>query len=305
VHSLHRQKFNGELRVYVVDDNSSDRTAEVAANAGSIVIRGTRLPIGWTGKMWAQAQGVQAAQAWAADYFLFTDADIEHDPADVQTLINQNVALASLMVKLRCRSIPERLLIPAFVFFFLKLYPPQWIRDNASPVAGAAGGCMLIRSDILEKIGGVERVRSELIDDCALAAAVKPHGPIRLDLADRTRSIRPYDSFSAIWNMVARTAFTQLRHSPLLLAGAIAAMFVTYIAPPLYAIQGSVPAGAAWAAMSFAYAPMLRYYGQPIATAPLLPLVAVFYAGATIHSAIRYWFGSGGRWKGRIQDLHQ
>jgi hopene-associated glycosyltransferase HpnB len=305
VSSLRQQKFQGHLRIYVVDDTSSDRTMEAAVNEGATVIQAGPLPTGWTGKMWAQSQGVKAALALEPDYFLFTDADIEHEPTSLQSLIDQNVALASTMVKLRCESLAERLLIPAFVFFFLKLYPPRWISDPDSATAGAAGGCILIRSEALSKIGGVESIRGELIDACALAAAVKPHGHVRLNLSDRTRSMRPYDSFSSIWNMVARTAFTQLRHSFFLLMGTNAAMFVTYIAPPLFALQGSVPAVAAWIAMSIAYSPMLRFYGQPLVIAPFLPVIAIFYLGATIHSAIRYWLGSGGRWKGRVQDRNQ
>ena len=169
--------------------------------------------------------------------------------------MNRNVDLASAMVRLRCESLPERLLIPAFVFFFFKLYPPRWIADPRSSTAGAAGGCILIKSSTLRKIGGVEAIRGELIDDCALAAKVKPHGSVWLGLSNDTRSIRAYDSFATIWNMVARTAFTQLHHSSLLLAGTVAGMFITYIVPPLFALQGLPAAVLAWLAMSFSYAP--------------------------------------------------
>jgi hopene-associated glycosyltransferase HpnB len=189
-----------------------------------------------------------------------------------------------------------------FVFFFFKLYPPAWIADPRASTAGAAGGCILIRRDMLEKIGGIEAIRSELIDDCALARAVKRHGPIWLGLSADTRSIRSYGSFDAVWNMVARTAFTQLRHSSVLLAGTVAGMFVTYCVPPLFTFPGSSLAATAWALMCVAYLPMLRFYAQPAPMALLLPAAAVFYLAATVHSAVRYWLGVGGQWKGRVQD---
>jgi len=299
--SLRAQQFNGELHIYVVDDNSSDATAEIADAHGATVLHAGPLPDGWTGKMWAVSQGVKAAIAGRPDYLLLTDADIAHGPTSVQDLVSRGTLLASVMVKLRCESMAERLLIPAFVFFFFKLYPPRWIADPRARTAGAAGGCILIRPDALVKIGGIEAIRGELIDDCALAAAVKRHGPIWLGLSSETRSIRPYQDLSAIWNMIARTAFTQLHHSGVLLLGAVAGMFVTYLAPPIFTVAGSWMAAAAWLCMSIAYAPMLRFYGQPVLLAPLLPLVACFYLAATIHSATRYWSGAGGQWKGRAQ----
>jgi hopene-associated glycosyltransferase HpnB len=219
----------------------------------------------------------------------------------VADLVARDLPMASVMVKLRCESIPEKLLVPAFVFFFFKLYPPSWIADPGARTAGAAGGCILIRREMLDRIGGIAAIRSELIDDCALAKAVKPHGPIWIGMSADTRSLRAYGSFASIWNMVARTAYTQLRHSPLLLAGTVVGMFFTYVAP----LFGSWPGLAAWALMSIAYAPMLRFYGQPLIMAPLLPLVAVFYSGATLASALRYWRGAGGQWKGRVQDVDQ
>ena len=303
VASLQSQRFGGVLRIVVVNDNSSDRTAAIATDGGAVVVDAGPLPPGWTGKMWAQSQGVKHAAIDNPDYFLFTDADIEHGPDSVQTLLNRNVDLASAMVRIRCKSLPERLLIPAFVFFFFKLYPPRWIADPRSSTAGAAGGCILIKSSTLRKVGGVEAIRAELIDDCALAAKVKPHGSVWLGLSDDTRSIRAYDSFATIWNMVARTAFTQLHHSSLLLAGTVAGMFITYIVPPLFTLRGLPAAALAWLAMSVSYAPMLRFYGQPVLLAPLLPAIAAFYMGATLHSAIRYWLGVGGQWKGRVQDF--
>ena len=305
VRSLRAQAFDGELHIVVVDDDSSDGTGEVAREAGAAVVNAGPLPQGWTGKLWAVSQGVEAAAPLEPDFFLLTDADIAHGPTSVRDLLAHNLPMASVMVKLRCESIAERLLVPAFVFFFFKLYPPRWIANPSAPTAGAAGGCILIQADLLKKIGGVAAIRNELIDDCALAREAKKHGPIWLGMSDSTRSLRAYETFGSVWNMVARTAFTQLRHSPLLLAGTGAGMFFTYLAPPLYAFFGSWTALAAWAAMSLAYAPMLRFYNQPLVIAPLLPLIALFYLAATVHSAARYWLGTGGQWKGRVQDARQ
>jgi hopene-associated glycosyltransferase HpnB len=296
--SLRTQQFDGEIRIFVVDDNSSDATSEIARDRGATVLQAGPLPEGWTGKLWAVSQGVSAAMHWQPDFLLLTDADIAHGSTSVRDLVARDLPLASVMVRLRCESWAERLLVPAFVFFFFKLYPPSWR-------AGAAGGCILIKPDILARIGGIDAIRGELIDDCALARAVKRHGPIWLGMSEETRSIRPYRTFAAIWNMVARTAFTQLHHSALLLAGTAAGMFFTYLAPPVFTLAGSWIAGAAYAGMCIAYIPMLRFYGQPAAMALLLPGVALFYLGATIHSAIRYWTGTGGQWKGRVQDRRQ
>lgn len=305
VRSLRAQEFDGELRVFVVDDGSSDGTGAIARAEGATVLTAGPVPPGWTGKLWAVSQGAKAAMAADPEYFLLTDADISHGPSSLRDLVARSLPLASVMVRLRCDSLPERLLIPAFVFFFFKLYPPRWIADPLSSTAGAAGGCILIRRDMLETIGGIESIRGELIDDCALARAVKKHGPIWLGMSDETRSIRPYVTFGAIWNMIARTAFTQLRHSTLLLAGTAAGMLVTYAAPVVLAIAGSWMAALAWLLMSVTYAPMVRFYSQPAIAALLLPIAAAFYLGATVHSAIRYALGAGGQWKGRIQDRRQ
>ena len=302
VASIRAQQFDGEIIIFVTDDNSSDATAEIAAAQGATVIQAGPLPPGWTGKLWAAEQGVKAAARTDPDYLLLTDADIVHGSTSIRDLIARNVPLASVMVKLRCDSLPEQLLIPPFVFFFFKLYPPMWIADPRAKTAGAAGGCILIRREMLDKIGGIEAIRNELIDDCALARAVKTHGPIWLGMSSDTQSIRPYATFGPIWNMVARTAFTQLRHSPVVLVGAIAGMFFTYLAPPIATLTGSWIGALTWIAMAAAYAPMTRFYGQPIIASFLLPVAALFYSGATIHSAIRYWLGAGGQWKGRVQD---
>jgi hopene-associated glycosyltransferase HpnB len=303
--SLRAQKFEGEIQIFVMDDNSSDATSEIAHGRGATVLHAGPLPKGWTGKLWAVSQGVAAAMHWQPDFLLLTDADIAHGRTSVHDLVARDLPLASVMVKLRCESWAERLLVPAFVFFFFKLYPPSWIADRGARTAGAAGGCILIKPEMLARIGGIEAIRGELIDDCALARGVKRHGPIWLGMSAETRSIRPYRSFGAIWNMVARTAFTQLHHSTLLLIGTAAGMFFTYLAPPVFTFAGSWIAAAAYAAMCIAYIPMLRFYGQPAAMALLLPAAALFYLGATVHSALRYWMGAGGQWKGRVQDRRQ
>jgi len=303
--SLRAQEFEGEIHLFVVDDNSSDATAEIAGGRGATVLQAGTLPDGWTGKLWAVAQAVKAASAINPDYLLLTDADIAHGRTSIRDLVARDLPLASVMVKLRCESWAERLLVPAFVFFFFKLYPPSWIADPHAKTAGAAGGCILIRPEVLQRAGGIEAIRSELIDDCALARAVKRSGPIWLGMSTETRSIRPYRTFAAIWRMVARTAFTQLHHSVLLLIGTVAGMFFTYLAPPIFTLAGYWMAAVAYAAMCVAYAPMLRFYGQSPLMALLLPFAALFYLGAPIHSAVQYWTGMGGQWKGRVQDLRQ
>ena len=297
--------------VIVVDDHSSDRTAEVAARAGAQVIPAGPLPAGWSGKLWAISEGLKHAAARAPDYLLFTDADIVHGPDSVSELVARaetgNLDLVSLMVKLRCRSLAETLLIPAFVFFFFMLYPPAWVARRNRKTAAAAGGCILIRPSALERIGGITAIRGEIIDDCALArAAKKTGGKIWLGVTDDTVSIRDYNTFAEIRAMISRTAFAQLHHSALLLAGTILGMAVIYLAPPLLLFTRNPLAAvfglAAWILMIIAYEPVLRLYGRSIAWAPLLPLIALFYLSATFDSAIAYWTGRGGMWKDRVQD---
>jgi hopene-associated glycosyltransferase HpnB len=211
------------------------------------------------------------------------------------------------MVKLRCRSFAETLLIPAFVFFFFMLYPPAWVNRRDRRTAAAAGGCILIRPSALDRIGGIAAIRDAIIDDCALARAVKrTGGGIWLGVTDDTVSIREYSTFAQIRAMISRTAFAQLRHSALLLAGTILGMAVIYLAPPLLLFARNPLAAifglAAWILMSIAYSPALRFYGRSLGWSPLLPLVALFYLSATIESAVSYWTGRGGVWKGRVQD---
>ena len=327
IRSLVTQDYPGPFRVVLVDDHSSDGTANLARTAAAEsrhaerleVVGGRALPAGWTGKLWAVAQGIDRAADAAPDaapdgapprYLWLSDADIEHPRDGLRRLVARAEAggldLVSLMVRLRCKSLAERALVPAFVFFFRMLYPFAWINDPAAGTAGAAGGCMLVRREALAAIGGFGAIRGALIDDCTLGAALKSGGPIRLDLADDTRSLRDYDGFGEIWRMIARSAYTQLDHSPLLLALCGLGMIVTYLVPPALALSGlpgwaPLAGAAAWAAMALAYWPTLHYYRLSPLWAPLLPLIALFYLGATLDSARRHWLGRGGEWKGRAQ----
>lgn len=313
--SLAKQDFDGELRVIVVDDNSSDQTGDLARAAGVKVLSGAPLPNGWTGKLWAMEQGLVVAEAMQADFFLFTDADIRHDPKNLASLVGMaqawNLDLVSHMVKLHCKTWPEKLTIPAFVFFFFKLYPPNWIASSFSKVAGAAGGCILIRPTALYAIGGLTAIRNELIDDCSLAKIVKwGGGRLWLGLSAKTESIRPYRGLGEIEQMVARSAFRQLDHSPVLLMGTILGLLVTYVLPMALALGGhDVPenarlvAGVAWVIMTCCYLPTIRFYNLNPLWAVGLPLTACFYLCATVDSALRYWRGKG-EWKGRPSDSH-
>jgi hopene-associated glycosyltransferase HpnB len=313
--SLLQQDYSGPLHVFVVDDHSSDGTAEVvrraaAAKPGALtIVSAAPLPPGWTGKMWALSQGVQHASNFAPDYFLFTDADIVHASNSVSTSVALaqagNRDLVSFMVKLRCESLAERALIPAFVFFFFLLYPPEWVNHRKSNAAAAAGGDILVRADALARIGGISRIRNQLIDDCALAREIKRGGSIWLGLTEHARSIRPYGTFAVIGRMISRNAFYQLRHSAWLLIGTIIGLAVTYVAPPVLLFFGSwtlLLGASAWLLMTCCFIPIVRFYSLSLLWALALPLVAIFYAGATVHSAIRYWLGRGGEWKDRVQD---
>jgi len=316
VRSLLAQDYPGELNIIVVDDHSTDDTAAAAreaALAGSAdrltVIGGSPMPPGWTGKLWAVRQGIRIAQGRAPDYLLLTDADIVHAPHALAALVARaqsgGYELASLMVRLHCASAWERLLVPAFVWFFFMLYPPRWVADPRARTAAAAGGCMLIRREALEEIGGIDSIRGEIIDDCALARRVKARGRVWLGATRDTISVREYRSWRPLWDMIARCAFAQLGYSAAALIGMVVALLVIFVAPPLLLLSGSVIGmmigGIAWLAMSLAYLPILRFYRCPVWLAPLLPLIALFYTAATIGSAVQFWRGRGGRWKGRYQ----
>ncbi len=245
VTSLLRQDYPGAFDIIVVDDQSRDGTAQVAQKAAEAigagdritVISGRALPGGWTGKLWAQHQGVEFANGkpQPPDFVLFTDADIVYTPDVLTSLVGRAQAggyvLTSLMVKLRCVSFAERLFIPAFIFFFQMLYPFAWANNPRRATAAAAGGCMLVRRGVLNDAGGMASIRTALIDDCALAKILKAHGPIWIGLTDRVHSIRAYPSIGDIRRMVSRTAYAQLRYSPLLLAGTVLGLAITYLAP--------------------------------------------------------------------------
>ncbi len=316
VASLLQQDYRGAFSVVLVDDHSSDGTAAVARQAAATavdrltVVQGADLPAGWTGKLWAMQQGVHRALANEPGYLLFTDADIVFAPDTLARLVAQaeseKLVLNSLMVKLRCESFAERAFIPAFVFFFQMLYPFAWVNDRARSTAAAAGGCMLVRREALAAAGGIEAIRGALIDDCALARALKPQGPIRLSLTERAHSIRRYPGLEDIRRMVARSAYTQLNYSPLLLAGTLAGMALVYLAPALLALFGYGAAQTlgllAWALMAVAFLLILRFYRLAPLWAPVLPLIALGYMAFTLDSAYQYARKRGGLWKGRVQS---
>jgi hopene-associated glycosyltransferase HpnB len=318
VETLVKQDYAGEFHVIVVDDHSEDNTATLAIESAEAahaaeritVSRATELQEGWTGKIWAMQQGVERAAAFAPEYLWFTDADIVHAPDTLQRLVSRaerrKLDLTSFMVLLQATSFPERLLIPPFLYFFLMLYPPKWIANPKARTAGAAGGCVLLRRAVLERLGGFASLRGEVIDDCALARAVKRSGgAIWMGLTRKSVSLRAYRTFGEIRDLIARTAFTQLGYSALLLLGTLLGIFLTYIVPPVLAFHSHPlvwrPSLAAWALMTITYLPTVRYYNLLPLWAPLLPIAAAFYSYATWLSAVRYWLGRGGQWKGRSQ----
>jgi hopene-associated glycosyltransferase HpnB len=315
--SVLEQRYPGSLRVILVDDDSSDGTAEIARHGATIsdhplaVVASGPLPAGWTGKLWALKRGIDASreQPDPPDYLLLTDADIVHAPDTVAWLVAQaereNLVLVSLMAKLRCESLAERSHVPAFIFFFQMLYPFAWVNRPAAATAAAAGGCMLVRADALAAAGGIESIRNALIDDCALAARLKTQGPIWLGLTERVRSIRPYPHWADLRRMVTRSAYAQLRYSPLLLAGTTAGMALTFLVAPLLAVfTHGLPqllGLTAWILMAAAFQPTLRFYRLSPIWGLALPGIAFLYMLYTIESAVQYLSGRGGTWKGRAQ----
>jgi hopene-associated glycosyltransferase HpnB len=320
--SLTAQRFEGAFRIFLVDDHSEDDTAEIA-RAGAAqtagaerleIVRATEPQAGWTGKLNAMECGVRAALGALPppDYWLFTDADIRHDPDNLRELAakarREQLALVSLMVRLRCASAWERLLIPAFVFFFQKLYPFAWVNDPARETAAAAGGCVLLAHGALARMGGLRTIHDRLIDDCSLAGAVKATGGrIWLGLTDRTESIRRYETLDDIWSMVKRTAYTQLEHSPALLAGTIVGMTLLYVVPLIAFLCGLVSrdivlgilGAGALLLQAIAYRPTLLAYGLDQRRVLTLPFAAALYTAMTADSALAHARKRGGVWKGR------
>ncbi len=314
--ALLNQDYAGDWRVLLVDDHSQDGTAPVAHQIAAATKRSERLrviqapdlPTGWSGKVAAMQAGVAQSDA---EWILFTDADIWHPRFSLTQLIasaeSRKRDLVSRLVKLNSTSLAEQLLIPAFVFFFALLYPFRRANDPHSPVAAAAGGVLLIRRAMLDKSGGLIGIKSALIDDCSLARAVKDSGgAIELTLTQDIHSLRPYPHFADIERMIARTAYTQLRHAPLLLLGTVLGMLLLFLAPPFFFFFATnlwelLCGFFAFMLMSALYLPMLRFYDLPRAYVLTLPFAALFYVGATLDSARQSWRGTGGFWKGRAQ----
>jgi hopene-associated glycosyltransferase HpnB len=319
---LLHQDYPGTYTIYLVDDQSDDGTGAIAQELaaenpgiGLQIIQSQPLPSGWTGKLWALHQGLETAAT--SDYVLLTDADICHDRASLRYLIlkaeTEQRDLVSLMVQLRCESFWERLLIPAFVFFFAKLYPFSWVNRPDRATAAAAGGCSLVRRSALEQIGGIAALKDALIDDCTLAAKIKHRDnptndrKIWLGLTSEIRSLRPYDDLASIWNMVARTAYTQLNYSPLLLLGTIVGMGLVYLVAPIGIVLGLMLQQwgllgitiVTYGLMVISYRPTIQFYRCPGIYALALPLIGLMYNLMTIDSAWRHWQGKGGQWKGR------
>jgi hopene-associated glycosyltransferase HpnB len=302
----------------LVDDQSTDGTA-AAANAaasarrdsGLTVVSGRPLPGGWAGKVWAMKQGTDLAESHPEQprYLLFSDADIAFASDVLRRLVAraeaEGLALTSLMAKLRCESLAERGLIPAFVFFFQMLYPFRWVNRPDRKTAAAAGGCMLVRLQALQDAGGFAAIRDRLIDDCALARILKPIGPIWLGLTESMHSLRPYPHTGDVGRMISRSAYEQLARSPILLAVTLAGMALTYLAPPVLALGASgiaqAMAAAAWMLMAAAFQPMLRFYRVNPSWGFLLPAIACAYMVFTLRSAYQHACGRGGQWKGRTQ----
>jgi hopene-associated glycosyltransferase HpnB len=318
ISSLTKQDYPGEFWIIVVDDHSEDGTAALTQKAANETGASQRVKIhvasplapGWTGKLWALNEGIQLAASQSPEFLWFTDADIEHAPDTLRRLVfraeRDSLDLASWMVLLQAKTFPERLLIPPFLYFFLMLYPPRWIADPYASTAGAAGGCILLRRNVLAPIGGIASIRGEVIDDCALARAVKKNGgKIWMGLTRTSVSLRSYGTFAEIRDLIARTAFTQLRYSFLLLAATLAGLFVTYLLAWIFFFTLDEPgwllASTAISIMTVTYGVTVRFYSLPWLWALTLPFAAIFYGYATFLSAARYWLGRGGQWKGRAQ----
>ncbi|WP_434975089.1 glycosyltransferase [Streptomyces collinus] len=317
--SLLAQDYPGRAEIFLVDDGSTDGTGELARElsrryGGLPLTVGSpgEPPAGWTGKLWAVRHGIGLARARDPEYLLLTDADIAHAPDSLRELVaaarTGGFDVVSQMARLRVESLWERLVVPAFVYFFAQLYPFRWIGRRGSRTAAAAGGCVLLRAETAGRARIPNAIRHAVIDDVALARAVKAvGGHVWLGLADRVDSVRPYPRLGDLWRMVSRSAYAQLRHNPLLLLGTVAGLALVYLVPPVAVVAGAaagsaataVTGAAAWAVMAATYAPMLRYYRQPLWLAPLLPFTAFLYLLMTADSAVQHYRGRGAAWKGR------
>lgn len=302
--SLLAQDYAGPFRVVLIDDGSADATSAIAralpGSASLRVIGGATRPPGWAGKLWAVHQGVSQTDE---ELILLTDADIVHDPAHLSSmvakLLDSRVDMVSEMVQLRCETLFERMLIPAFVYFFQLLYPFAWVNNGQRATAAAAGGSVLLRRRALDRIGGIASMSSALIDDVTLATRVKRGGRIWLGHSTLARSIRRYPEPRDIWRMIARSAYTQLKLSPMLLIASTFGMALLFIVPPVSAAMGVSMGGFAWTIMAVTFWPTLRRMKQSPFWAPFLPFIAVFYMAATIGSAWAHHFGGGVVWKSR------
>lgn len=317
--SLLAQDYPGTAEIFLVDDCSKDGTGDIARE---LSVRYGGLPVtvvspgepepGWTGKLWAVRHGIALARARDPEYLLLTDADIAHEPDSLRELVaaagSGGFDLVSQMARLRVSSVWERLVVPAFVYFFSQLYPFRWINRAGSRTAAAAGGCVLLRTEAAVRAGVPDSIRQAVIDDVSLARAVRRGGGrIWLGLAERVDSVRPYPHLGDLWRMVSRSAYAQLRHNPLVLLGTVLGLALVYLAPPVTLVAGLLggdaaaawAGGAAWAVMAGTYMPMLGYYRQSLWLAPLLPFTALLYLLMTVDSAVRHYRGRGAAWKGR------
>ncbi|MGW1106600.1 glycosyltransferase [Streptomyces sp. NPDC002540] len=317
--SLLAQDYPGVAEIFLVDDCSEDGTGDVAR---ALSVRYGGLPVtvvspgepepGWTGKLWAVRHGISLARARQPEYLLLTDADIAHEPDSLRELVAAAVSggfdLVSQMARLRVSSVWERMVVPAFVYFFSQLYPFRWVNRADARTAAAAGGCVLLRTEAAERARVPESIRQAVIDDVSLARAVRRGGGrIWLGLAERVDSVRPYPCLADLWRMVSRSAYAQLRHSPPLLLGTVLGLALVYLAPPVALVAGLLggapvaawAGGTAWAVMTGTYMPMLGYYRQSLWLAPLLPFTAALYLLMTVDSAVQHHRGRGAAWKGR------